>query len=156
DELPADPPGARRAIAVDAMSRAADLAELLDVDVDHLAGPRALVAVGRLGRLDRRQLLQTQPGDDRADSPLAHAQHLGDLHGVHADLAPELCDHLLALSADPARAAPSRAGLVVGQLAVATTSPADPLAGALDADSGGLGRLRQRPALIEHPIGQKA
>ena len=51
-----------------------DAAELLDVDVDQLAGPRALVAVGRLGRLQPRALaqpdpLQAPPRPSRAASP---------------------------------------------------------------------------------------
>src|SRR3954449_618722 len=57
-ELPADPAAARRAVAVDAMPGPPDAPELLDVDVDQLAGQRTLVAVRRLGRFDRRQLAQ--------------------------------------------------------------------------------------------------
>ena len=56
DELPA---GAARAalpaIAGDAVADALEAAELLDVDVDQLAGLLALVAAHRLGRLERRE-----------------------------------------------------------------------------------------------------
>src|ERR671929_200054 len=41
-----------------------DAPELLDVDVDQLAGMAALVAVGRLGRLEPRELAQPDPGQD--------------------------------------------------------------------------------------------
>jgi hypothetical protein len=47
-------------VSGDAMagSSAADPGELLDVDVDQLAGSLALVAVGRLGRLQATALAQ--------------------------------------------------------------------------------------------------
>ena len=41
---------------VDAMARPRDPAELLDVDVDELARPLLLVAVGRLGGSSRQSL----------------------------------------------------------------------------------------------------
>ncbi|MFN9214275.1 MAG: hypothetical protein ACK6DK_06830, partial [Gemmatimonadota bacterium] len=51
DELPADAAGARTAVAVDAVPHAADLPELLDVEVDELAGLGSRVAShGRRGR----------------------------------------------------------------------------------------------------------
>src|SRR6266536_2845174 len=49
-ELPADPAAPGRAVAVDAVAGPADLSQLLDIDVDELAWPRPLVAVGRLVR----------------------------------------------------------------------------------------------------------
>jgi hypothetical protein len=50
-------------VAGDAVSGAAlDAPELLDVDVDQLAGMAALVAVGRLGRLKPRELAQRDAG----------------------------------------------------------------------------------------------
>jgi hypothetical protein len=48
--LPADPAASGTAVAVDAMARPADPAELLDVDVE-LAGPPLLVAVRWFERL---------------------------------------------------------------------------------------------------------
>lgn len=44
----------------------ADLAELLDVDMDHLAGPLPLIATGRLGRLQSAQPRETQALEDAA------------------------------------------------------------------------------------------
>ena len=63
------------AIAGDAVADALESAELLDVDVDHLAGMLALVAAHRLGRLDVLQ--PRQPG-----AP----QHPADGGGRDADL----------------------------------------------------------------------
>ena len=50
---------------VDAVSGAADASELLDVDVDELAGVAALVALGRLGRIDPAELAQTDARQHR-------------------------------------------------------------------------------------------
>ena len=54
DELPADAAdaGLAGAVAGDAVADALEAAELLDVDVDQLAGMLALVAAHRLGRLE--------------------------------------------------------------------------------------------------------
>src|SRR6185437_16246846 len=96
DELPASAPvAAALAVAGDAVAYAIELAELLYVDVDQLAGMLALVAAHRLGGLQHLELVQAQPfenpahgrrrdadlGRDRlAGQPLA-AQHLDLLHG---------------------------------------------------------------------------
>jgi len=67
DELPTDLALAaldaialQATLAVNALPSAAgqDAAALFDVDVDQLAGMATLVAVGRLGRLEPRQLAQ--------------------------------------------------------------------------------------------------
>ena len=78
-ELPADPARLRAPVAVDAVAGPADPAELLDVDVDELAGPGPLVAVGRLVRLQPRQLSEPVPGQYGADGRERHPQRLGDL-----------------------------------------------------------------------------
>ena len=82
DELPADamvaidragiPPG-------DAMSHRADPAELLDVEVDKLAGVLALIAADRLGRLQRGQPIQPEPAQDAADGCGRYSKFAGDL-----------------------------------------------------------------------------
>jgi hypothetical protein len=50
-----------------------------DVDVDHLAGPLALVAAGRFGRLQGAQLVETQALEGAADRGGRDADHGGDL-----------------------------------------------------------------------------
>src|SRR5438034_7227260 len=65
DELPAGAAGlALLRITGDAMADLAEAAELLDVDVDHLAGVLAFVAPDRFGRLDVAQ--PRQPGDRKS------------------------------------------------------------------------------------------
>ena len=66
--LPADPTAVALAPAVagDAVPDVIELAELLDVDVDQLAGILALVASNRLGRLERAQSVETQSAQDAA------------------------------------------------------------------------------------------
>src|SRR5260370_641287 len=59
EELPSDAAAVALALAVagDAMADLVELAELFDVDVDHLAGPLALVAAGRVGPPPGAQLV---------------------------------------------------------------------------------------------------
>ena len=63
DELPADAAAVALpfAVAGDAMADPVEAAELLDVDVDHLAGPCALVAPYRRRRLDRIDAVIVNP-----------------------------------------------------------------------------------------------
>src|SRR5713101_1273823 len=81
DELPADAAAVALAGAVagDAVADAVEASELLDVDVDHLAGVLALVAADRLDRVKRLQLVQPKPFENPADSGRRDASRLGDL-----------------------------------------------------------------------------
>ena len=55
-----------------------DPAELLDVDVDQLAGPLALVALGGL-EAEPAELAHPDPRQDARDRRERHLEHLGDL-----------------------------------------------------------------------------
>jgi hypothetical protein len=90
-ELPADALAAvtvavdeRRVVVLaqpvaDALARAAlDAPELLDVDVDQLAGPRALVALRGLAP-QPAELAHPDPGQDARHRRQRHAEQLGDL-----------------------------------------------------------------------------
>jgi len=81
EELPSDAAAVALALAVagDAMADLVEFAELFDVDVDHLAGPLALVAAGRFGRLQGAQLVETQALEGAADRGGRDADHGGDL-----------------------------------------------------------------------------
>ena len=61
------------------MADAIDPAELLDVDVDHLARMFALVAADRLARLQRTDPVEPEPLQDAADRGRRHVQFGGDL-----------------------------------------------------------------------------
>ena len=85
DELPAEPFAARPSVALtpavagDAVSDLLEAAELLDVEMDHLAGMGALVTAHRLGRLERFQRVEAQAAQDAADRGRRDADFSGDL-----------------------------------------------------------------------------
>jgi hypothetical protein len=60
-----------------------DPAELLDVDVDQLARPLALVAVGRLRRIESAAPAEADPRQPPRDGRERHAEDLGDLGSGH-------------------------------------------------------------------------
>ena len=66
-------------VAGDAMADALEAAELLDVDVDQLAGMLPLVAADRLGRLERRDAIEAEALEDAADGRRRDAEFGGDL-----------------------------------------------------------------------------
>jgi hypothetical protein len=71
------------AVAGDAMANPVanpvEAAELLDIEVDHLAGVLALVADHRRGRFEGAELVQPKPEEDPADRGGRDADRLGDL-----------------------------------------------------------------------------
>jgi hypothetical protein len=58
--------------------------ELLDVDVEELAGTTPLVAVGRLHRPQTREATKPMPTKKRAHRRKRQGGDLGDLSGGHA------------------------------------------------------------------------
>ena len=138
------------------MPRAAlDPAELLDVDVDQLAGPLALVAAGGL-EPKQAQPPQPDPGEDPGDGLLGHRQQLCDL-GAGETQAPQRRDRLDAVLRRRVvhrvrrRGAIEQAGLTLGPEAADPLARRPPLA-----DLGGPGRLSQRPILINDPPAEQA
>ncbi|MDR8655675.1 hypothetical protein XD33_01195 [Staphylococcus aureus] len=67
DEVPAGPLNGIASVARDPVARALDTSQLLDVDVQQIAGGLMLVAHHRLGRLQVGQVRQTGAGQDAAD-----------------------------------------------------------------------------------------
>jgi hypothetical protein len=61
-----------------------DAAELLDVDVDELARPRALIA-DRLLEPEPPQPTEPEPGQNPGDGRDCHPERLGDLGGGEAE-----------------------------------------------------------------------
>src|SRR5579875_2363962 len=90
-ELPAAATGAlaQAAVARYTVSGApvADPPELLDVDVDQLAGALPLVAVGGLRWLEGTEPAKADSGQDARDGRGRHPQALGDLCAGHAQSA---------------------------------------------------------------------
>src|SRR5262245_58443948 len=73
-------------------SLGADPPELLDVDVDQLAGPLLLIAPGRL-EPEPAQAPESDPGEDPRDGGLGDLQQLADLGAGEAQ-APQGADRL--------------------------------------------------------------
>ena len=74
DELPADAAAIALSgpIAGDAVADLLETTELLDVDVDHLAGRGALIAAYRLSRFQVAYPIQSQPPQNTADGGRRH------------------------------------------------------------------------------------
>lgn len=81
------------AVAGNAMTDPIEVAELFDVEVDHLAGVRTLIAYHRGGRFEGTELVQSEPGEDPADRCRRQANRLGNLLAGPA-LASQLGDAL--------------------------------------------------------------
>ena len=79
--FPADPAGVALAdpVAGDPVADPIELAKLLDVDVDDLAGRGAFIAADRLGRLERRQPVEAQAFEDATDGGGRDADFRSDL-----------------------------------------------------------------------------
>jgi hypothetical protein len=140
--LPAGTAVAGKPIAVDALTDRPEAAELLDVDVHQLTGPRALIP---LHRLPRRQ---PQPRDAVA------AQHLPHRRGRHTELASNdqrACLRVRARSEDPllelARASarlPLRRRRPIGERrpAACLVAAPEPITARTTGAAGGRGGLR--------------
>ena len=120
--------------------------QLLDVEVQQLARPRALVAVRRLDRLEPRALAQPIRFEHRRDGRERHPQDLGDLGRGHPQprtaRSPQR-DRLACGWTSPRR----RGAIPQAHLALARKR-ASHFAAVRSLDAGGLGRLRERPALL--------
>ena len=80
DELPSDATAVALASAVagDAMTDLIELAELFDVDVDHLTGPFPFISAWRFGKLQGAQLVEAQAFEDTAHRGLRDPDFGGD------------------------------------------------------------------------------
>jgi hypothetical protein len=87
------------AVAGDAMAGHGDAPKLLDVDMDQLARPLALIALRRL-KPEAPELAHPQPLADRADRRQRNAQQLAELRRREAQ-PPQRRDQLLGLNTGP-------------------------------------------------------
>ena len=120
EELPAGAAGFVLGVAGDAVAGLVDAGQLLDIDVQQVAGGRHVHSGwGQLG-FEHADFVELQPGEDAADRGAAEAGGLGDLDAGLA-LTPQLLDAFSdrspgcgagtdadASSGRPARAKPSR------------------------------------------------
>ena len=106
DELPTDPPGITQTVPIpcDTMPHTIELAQFFDVDMDHLAGPVALISDHRFGRLKVSPTVQPmahqyaphgRPGETRMSAMRSQVRFClrsdttcaSDMAGVRAGLA---------------------------------------------------------------------
>jgi hypothetical protein len=80
-------------VARDAVPDAAKASELLDVEVDELAGTRAIVPPRRLAPLQLRQPAQPEAGQVAGDGAVRQMQMQGDLLTGHSVVAAGTGDH---------------------------------------------------------------
>ena len=113
-----------------------------------LAAWLALVAVGRLGRLEPAELAQPDAGQDRRDGQERHPEALGDLGAGHPQPAQRL-DDLDAIGRRAMRDAMRRRGAIAQPGLALGAVARDPLRARALADFGRLGGLRQRPPVRE-------
>src|SRR5579862_3745335 len=151
DVLPADPAASCAAVAVDAVAGPTDPAKLLDVDVQELARSFPLIAVCWLGRFEPRQLPEPDPGQHRRHCRERHLKRLGDLGGRHPQT-PQRRDQLNALLRRPTRHPLRCRGPINEPIPAFAPEASEPLRDRAYAHAGGLGRLRERPALPEHAL----
>jgi hypothetical protein len=131
-----------------ALARAAlDPTELLHVDMDELTRPRALIP-DTLLKPEPAEATEPKPGQDPGNGRDRHRKRLRDLSRRHPQ--PPQLDN----DRDPLRRGavgdPARCRRVVEQAHITSAVAANPLARAAHADTGGLGRRPQRPALINN------
>jgi hypothetical protein len=156
DKLPAEPfapcsPIAlSSAIAGDAVANAIDPAELLDVDVDHLARMLALVAASRFARLQCTDLVEPEPPQDTADRCWRQVQIGGDLLAGVALAAKSLNPPNKRFRGRPAKAMRSRAAIVQSRQTFAMIA-INPFANGPRADACGPGNCPRRLPALDQP-----
>ena len=140
----------------DALAGAAlDPAELLDVDVDELARPRALVADAAARARSGRA------GPSRCRVRIAETVESGiaSVSAISAAVIRSRRSATIAATRSGARAVgdpPRRRGAIEQTALALAPIAADPLARTAHADAGGLGRRRQRPSLHRPPAAPAA
>lgn len=154
DVLPADAIGVDLPVAGNAMTGLAEAGQLLDVQVQQLAGPGVFVAVLGGGRLQLRQPLQAGAAPQAGDHARRHGQFLGDL-AVGLTCA-SLCRHLLSNGARRGVRTVVGPGRAIGQtVAPFLTEALEPLVGRAHADVGSMGRLFHPQTLHEDAIDEQ-
>ncbi len=135
------------------MTGPSEPAQLLDVEVDHLAGAAALVADDRRPGVQQGEAAKAQPAQDQAHRRARHAQRPGDLRPGHP-LTSQGFDLVQPPGFRPARTSPRRRAAVVMPALASEPMPAQPFARGSDRHPGGLGRRTSGPARLD-PLRQQ-
>src|SRR5436190_3954487 len=136
------------AAAGDSVTGPVDPTQLLDVDVEELAGACALVAP-RLLEAESPQPTQPRPGQDPGDRRQRHRERFRDLSGREAQL-PQRDDRRDPLLGGAVGDSPWRRGTITQSSFPFEPVATDPLARAADADAHGSCSRCHRPSLINN------
>ena len=152
--LPADTAAAVHAdmMAGDPMADAVDVAELLGVDVDQLAGVLAFVAHRGRPLVEGGETAEAEPAQYRADGGARRAEPAGDGRSAEP-LPPERLDRGGRVRCQAMRAAARRRTAVAERLAGPV--PGEPFEGAPLGDSRRNSRIGNPPALLNDPAHQQ-
>ena len=161
DELPAGKPDlaltgnadasaslAGEAAVTHALARDLDPPELLDVDVNQLTGALFLVAPGGL-EAQSAEPAHPEPRKDRGDGRQRHRKQLRELGGREAQPAQRSDRGDAVIGGSMGNAFRRRGAVEQPQLAFGPVA-GDPLGGGSLAHLGGLGRLAERPSLLNN------
>jgi hypothetical protein len=122
--------------------------QLLDVEVDEIAGAAPLVAPDRRLGLDGRELAEAEAGQLGRDRGAGEPEPAGDL-GRGQPAVPQPEDHLAPARAHPPGAAQRPRGAVEQTGGTFRALAGAPFAHRPDADAKAGGRSRSRPAAVE-------
>jgi len=153
DELPAGALALPCATPRDAMSRASEASQLLDVEVEQIAGLPPLVTVGGLRRLQRRHRADSVSGEDSTDRRDRHAELLGDELGWQAKAAHEQ-QQPAPFGREGVGPAVSTARTVSKPVDSSLLETAKPLVRCALADTCRRSRLRHGPSAAAHALDQ--
>ncbi|WP_341204400.1 hypothetical protein [uncultured Sphingomonas sp.] len=147
EEVPADTlRAAELAVAGDAVAGGGEASELLDVEVDHIARRRMLVADHRWPGIEQLELAEPQPPERQSDRRARHAQRGGDRRTRHP-FPPQPLDFVHPLGSDPVRTVPRCRAAVAQPFAAAM--PIQPAISGPRRHASGLCRPRYRPPVLD-------
>lgn len=151
DVFPADAPVPVRAVAGHTVARGTDSPQLLDVQMQQLAGPGVLVAVLRQRRFQFGQAMQPGTAQQPGDGAGRHGQSLGDL--AIGPARATLLQHLRHDGRRRGMGAGLRPGAAVNQTRRAFLPVSlEPLVGRAHAHAGRVGGLFDAQALHEDAL----
>jgi hypothetical protein len=129
-----------------------DPGELLDVDVDELTRPRALVADWLL-ESESAELAHPAPGQNPRHRRERHPERLRDLGRCKAKPT-QLRDHLHTVMRGAIRDMPRRRGVITQTGQTVEPVAPDPLTSATDAHTRSRSRRDNRPTFINHELAE--
>jgi hypothetical protein len=131
-----------------------EAAQLLDVEMQQIAGMTTFVSARWPWRLERRLGAHPVPRQDGADRGTGHAELVTDCPRRLPEMA-EVEDQVNPLWRQCARPVVGAGWAITQSLHSFVSAPAQPLVRRLATDPGGIGRLPRRPVLFQNATDQK-